>query len=240
MVELSFTQGSQVIAVVDDRLYGNPIRLVVPEWFCARDRQFGIGGMEPEWVIEGPGRATGFLRGEEGSTAVMDVAADADSVAVAITLTNGTETVWEDVSDFCCWSFSSAPEFADYEMLRTWVWSGGGRKRVLELARPRTPRPLFLFYPVGDRTRLEGIGPLRNKNAFCSESLDCGAIAVTSRDASFTALLTSEETLFVFNNAEYACVHSCPCYGTIPPGGSATRTTRLHLREGDPEETLRP
>lgn len=251
MIHLHVRDGAQEVFITDDRLPGNTIRLAVPEWFCEEDGHIHIGEMKPRWTEVEPSRAIGVIAGPEGR-ADLRILADAESVAVTITLSNNTHRTWRTVSDFCCWSFMPAPDFADYELARTFVWrapssgpgvpaggsvsgsSGTGVPagelvRSLQLHRPGGERPLFLFQPVGDRTRFERVKPLVNKRSTCLETLAAGAISVVSRDGRWSATVEAVSPLFAFNNGEYACLHSCPDYGHIAPGATAARTTRLRI-----------
>ncbi len=238
MIRLDPRHGTQNVFLHDERLPEDPIRVTIPEWISTRNRYVMIGPIYvPKWELRDNQHLTGHIADEEIDLKT-EVTAGEDTVTVRITLTNNTKETWMETADFCCWNLGTGLTFSDYEMLRTFVWHKGGRRSAASLQRAISPRPQIQFYPVGASEPFVLNKPLAGFESTCPETLDHGAIAILSRDSRWTAMVLGENPLFVFSNGEYSCIHSCPNYGDIRPGETATRTTRLLIIRDSPGKAV--
>ena len=104
----------------------------------------------------------------------------------------------------------------------------GQFKRLPELPRVYSGRPTIQVYQVKGAPPVATIPYAEKFKATPNAELE-DWIAIQSRDQTRLAAIVSKPALFLFQNMEYACIHSAASFGTLQPGQTGKALTRLYL-----------
>jgi hypothetical protein len=159
---------------------------------------------------------------------VLTLATAPDVVDIHIALTNRSPRPWAESLAFTCFKSASAPSVADFECVRHWSRSAQQMRRLTELPREFGPRPTVQVYAVEGATPVAQI-PLAASFAATPRVLLEGWLGIRSRDGTRLAAVASKPALFLFQNMEFSCIHSCPSFGALAPGETGEATTRIYL-----------
>jgi len=162
-----------------------------------------------------------------------------DCVDVRISAKNLSQEKFEYVFTFTCFGLGSSQLFTDIEMLRTYVYKDGAPKRLIEMDRTASQRPLLQLYPITGTIHCDEIDFIRHFGATCKEAADEGLMYIVSRDGKMVSGVAAENPLYLFNNAEFSCVHACPTLGHPAPGEDATSLSRFYFLHGSHDEFLK-
>ena len=162
-----------------------------------------------------------------------------DCVDVRISAKNLSQDKWEYTYTFTCFGLGGARAFTDIEMVRTYVYKDGGPKRIIEMDRTPSQRPLLQLYPIKGTIHCDEIAFIKHFRATCKEVADEGLMYIVSRDGKMVSGVAAENPLYLFNNAEYSCVHACPTLGHPDPGEEVTSLSRFYFLHGSHDELLK-
>ncbi len=212
----------------------------IPENMGERRRSlYRLHETRNKWDDLGEG-AWGYTVREEGLYSMKaELKPYEDSVDVRVTAKNLSEEKWEYVYTFTCFSLGGALPFADFEMVRTFVDKNGAPKRLIEMDRTPSQRPLLQFYPITGTLHCDEISFIRGFRATCKESADRGIIYIVSRDGKMVSGVATEKPLYLFNNAEFSCIHACPALGHAAPGEEITALSRFYFLRGNADDFLK-
>jgi len=164
---------------------------------------------EPElWVVSYEKSGVIALRGE--------CRAITEGVALALAITNLSETAWEETRPGVCVQLAAAPDFADPALERTVSVTDG---RLCPMAPPEHVGLTAHYHPSAPPTE--------------------NFIAVASRLPGFVIAQWWEgPPISVGGNSHpsIACLHAQPAFGRIAPGETVRREGRLYLMPGTVEE----
>jgi len=154
-----------------------------------------------------------------------------DHVDIHYQLTNLQDTAWTESLAFTCFNHGSAPSLNDFELLRTYIWRDAKPYRLIDIERKWSTRPLVQLFGI------EGARPWREVQFVAkfqaSPDEPCSPlIAMQSRDGKLVTGVASHPPLFLFQNAEYSCIHSCPTFGPLKPNETGKAVSRLYFLQG--------
>lgn len=158
-----------------------------------------------------------------------------DTVDVAIELTNEGTTPWSHSLAFSCFNAASSTSVSDFECVRHWGRKDGQFKRLVELARQFSARPAVQTYSVVGAPPVAALPFAAYFQATSPERLE-GWLAIRSIDGQRLIASVSKPALFLFQNSEYSCIHSCPSFGALQPGQTGTALTRLYFVDATLED----
>jgi len=214
---------------------GEVFSLNIPEAIGDAAHTLWQTAVRPEWSLlpEGGWRAEARREGELAYRA--EVSTTADTVDITLALTNESPRSWRQSCAFTCFNCGFAPSIIDRECLRHYVGIHGEIKRLTEVPRVFGPRPTVQLYSVDGAPPGREIPFVARFQATPDVVLE-GWMAIQSRDGKRLVAVVSRPALFLFQNMEYSCIHSCPGFGPLAPGETATAITRLYLVEATLED----
>lgn len=214
-----------------------------PVWF---------GSIAPEWTALEDGCWRSTARSTDELSYELTVTPGEDVVDVDIEITNESDRHWDRAFAFNCFkpcrfddpedptdeteSFSPGPfaSVADFECVRHWTGVDGELCRLTELPRKFGPRPTIQLYDVDGAPDADSIPFVANFDATPDVVTD-GWLAIESPDSEYVVAIAADPTLFLFQNMEYSCIHSCPDFGALSPGETARARTRAYVAGTDLE-----
>jgi hypothetical protein len=211
----------------DDSTFG----LVIPEAVGDAADPAWFDDVALEWDQRGPAtwRCTGAVPGELAYTATVSLAADA--VDVEIELRNESDRRWEHGVAFTCCNPGPGTPVTDYECTRHWTAVDGDLTRLTTLPRAFSPRPTVQLYSVEGAPAGHEIPFVDRFDA--TPDVRCEPwLAIESVEGDRHLAVASDPPLFLFQNMEYSCIHSCPSFGSLAPGEAATGLSRVYAVEG--------
>ena len=114
-----------------------------------------------------------------------------------------------------------------------------GPKRLSDTRRTIGHRPGIGVY-FSEKMELDEEWPFISWFDATSEERTDGDYLVTlSESGNSYMAATSPNTLYLFNNLEFTCIHAAPTFGDIGPGESSTLTTRFYFSEGGLDDFLK-
>ncbi|MBI2302164.1 MAG: hypothetical protein HYU66_24950 [Armatimonadetes bacterium] len=185
-----------------------------------------------ETTPDGLPRGHGVWEGQLEYT--VAVTASEETVDLSIELTNRGPRTWEQSLAFTCFQCGVAPSIRDHECLRHFVSADGAVRRLVELPRAYGARPTVQLYSVQGAPAARDIPFVVNVGPTPDITLE-GWMAIRSRDGKRLVAVASKPALFLFQNMEYSCIHSCPSFGRLEPGQTGRALTRLYFVESDVE-----
>jgi hypothetical protein len=219
----------------------NVFALTVPETIGNREKML-LNFPETNLVWEGPGDDGVVTTGWTNDSVIsysLELIPGKDFIDAAMNITNLSEDKWEDVWSFNCLNPVKATTFQDLEMDRTYMSTKEGPKRLSDTKRIIGHRPSIGVY-YSEKMELD------EQWAFISwfeaTSLDRtdGDYLVTLSESGKTYMAaTSPNTLYLFNNLDFTCIHAAPTFGNIGPGESSSLTTRFYFSEGGLKDFLK-
>jgi hypothetical protein len=220
-------------------LPGNVFRLGIVEWVGnGNDRLLLWSDMIAPWKTAAAGAFQLEWTKPDVCRAAVTLKPCGDMVEAAMEIRNLGANVWSDAYIFPCLAMQHAPDFADPDMARTFMVAPGNKLQPLADTRriTATQRPMMQSYTMNARTL-----PL-NWDGFAGTSPDPAAqpfMAVGSQDGRWTAGMGADSARFLFNNADYSCLHVCNDLRVMAPGESKTAKSRLYFMEGQPGDCYR-
>ena len=160
---------------------------------------------------------------------------DYDFVDAKMTITNLTDRVWNDVWSFNCLNPTRAIAYKDTLMQRTYMSDENGPKLLSETKRIKGPRPTIGVYFSDGAEDPEGYPFVRDFQATSPHRTNGNYLVTLAESGDSYMAATSPESLFLFNNLKYKCIHSIPNFGVIAPGRSKTVTSRFYFAKGNLE-----
>jgi hypothetical protein len=230
---LSFTpsQGTMSGSVSDIPAFpGECFSLTIPEGIGDAAQASPPNSITVQWSDAGAGRWTCVGQRPGELDYVVTVTPGADTVDVDISLTNSSPRIWEESLAFTCFNCAQSHSIADFECVRHWSRSRQQMKRLTELPRVYGPRPTIQIYGVAGARPVDQIALAAGFEATPRVLLE-GWLAIRSRDGNRVAAVVSNPSLFLFQNMEYSCIHSCPSFGRLAPGQTGTARTRVYFVE---------
>jgi len=212
----------------------------VPEDLGERHRTlYRLHDTPNDWEDLGDG-AWGYTVTQDGLYSMtVALTPHEDCVDVRVSAKNLSQNKFEYVFTFTCFGLGGAQAFTDIEMLRTYVYKDGAPKRIIEMDRTPSQRPLLQMYPITGTIHCDEIDFIRGFRATCKEAADEGLMYIVSRDGKMVSGVAAENPLYLFNNAEYSCVHACPTLGHPAPGEEVASFSRFYFLHGSHDEFLK-
>ncbi|MBI3987518.1 MAG: hypothetical protein HY343_11390 [Lentisphaerae bacterium] len=215
-------------------------RLCIAEWIGTRTEQLAQGSdVNTRWHEDEDGRWRLEWSAEGKCAMALTLAPSTDAIEFAIQVTNLGGRPWDDTFAFNCLACQYAPTFCDVEMRRTFAHIG--RKGLCRLADTvrvtNTQRPLMQFYPMEGKAVP---AYLRGDWIGCSSDVATRPfMAIVSKAGDRVAGMTADSALFLFNNADYSCMHVNNDAGRLEPGQSRTLRGRMCIMQGTLNDFLR-
>jgi len=204
---------------------GGRFTLGYPEAIGDAARPVWYGDLKPKWEAREDGAwfSQGAKEGELSYTLL--VSSGPDCVTSEFHLTNLSSRPWKQSLAFNCFQCAHDPAFRDHDCERTWVRSGGQFKRLVELPRVFGPRPAVQLYSVEGAPPGKDIPFVANFQA-TPDAVAEPWMAILSRDGKRLVATVSRPGLFLFQNREFACIHSAAGFGELRPGQSAVAVNK--------------
>ena len=210
---------------------GERFGIVIPEAIGDAGRTQWQNVIHPVWDEPVDGTWTSRARVEGVLSYAATVSCTDETADIWITLTNESQEHWEQTCAFTCFQVGAAPSIRDHDCLRHWTAEQGELRRLIELPRFFGPRPTIQLYSVEGAPPGRDIPFVANFRATPEVTVEPW-LAVTSADESRLAAVVAKPALFLFQNMEYSCIHSCPTFGPLAPGESGRGLTRVYFVEG--------
>jgi hypothetical protein len=184
----------------------------------------------PVWSQRGEGNWFCRAQVEDELAYTAQVTTTADIVDIRIALTNNSDRRWRHSTAFTCFNSGAAPSVIDHECTRHWVGHKGERHRLIELPRTFGPRPTVQLYSVEGQPPGEQIPFVASFRSTPNVALE-GWMAIEAKDGKRLVGIASKPALFLFQNMEFSCIHSCPSFGSLSPGETGHAATRVYFVE---------
>jgi hypothetical protein len=153
-----------------------------------------------------------------------------DTLDIEIHLTNESDRVWEQSMAFNCFSCYEAPAVRDFELVRHHIGARNPDELLRRLPRRASARSGVQVFGVNGAPPIDQI-PFAAAFQATAPFVAQDWLAVSSRDGRRLVAAVSKPALFLFQNCEFACIHSAPGFGRLAPGQSARALTRLYFVE---------
>ena len=219
----------------------NIFALTVPETIGNRERML-LNFPETDLQWEGPdpdGIVTTSWTKDSVISYTLKFIPYSDYVDAKMTITNLSGDHWEDVWSFNCLNPVKAPVFKDLEMERTYMSTREGPKLLSETERTIGHRPGIGIY-YSEKMELDEYWPfISSFNATSPERTNGDYLVTLSESGEAYMAAMSPNTLYLFNNLDFTCIHAAPTFGDIPAGESGTLTCRFYLAEGNLDDFIK-
>lgn len=229
-----FGRLTEVPAFPDDTFVLN-----VPEAIGDIARAQWYAMVSTNWRELGAGAWEGSATSEGELSFTCEVRPGTGVVDVTTVVTNLSDRTWADALAFNCLAMYDAPSIRDHDCVRHHVEVDGRTRRLSELPRRLSGRPTLQLYHVADRPRPAEIPFVAMFDAAADDLTLGGWMAVVSEDGERLVAASSEQTLFLFQNTEFSCIHASPGHGALAPGETGRATTRYHFVEQRLEDWVR-
>ncbi|MFC1735020.1 hypothetical protein ACFL1X_02820 [Candidatus Hydrogenedentota bacterium] len=160
---------------------------------------------------------------------------DGGTVACELFLENGSSVDLGNLITQLCLKFDKAPEFADPELERTFVHSGGKLIRVNE-CRPHPSTQAPPPWPVYAVEGREPLVPGKHRWYVPAEVCDASFISTEAFDGGRHVAIAWENTWKVMSNTQGPCTHTDPVFPPCPSGETVRVRGRVYFFEGSLED----
>ena len=214
-------------------LPGQLFRLNLPEAIVNNEGgRWGVGEIKPSWVAGPDGQQSYEVEDPGGMRLKIRMEPFEDHVDIHYEVTNLQDKPWTESLAFTCFNHGAIYSMNDFELVRTYIWRKGKAYRLADIERKFSTRPLVQLFGI------EGARPWQEVDFVskfqASPPQPCEPlIAIQSRDGKYVTGVAAQPALFLFQNSEYSCIHSCPTFGALKPGETGRALTRHYFLEGD-------
>ena len=218
--------GSMAAAITDVPAFpGESFSLVIPERIGNADDP--ASAVFPQWTAGARGTWIGAWQQPGELSFQVTVTPDTDTVDIHIALTNEGSTTWSHGLAFNHFAGAKS-SIGDHECARHWARHNGRFVPLTELPRVFSARPAVQVYAVQGAPPVSQVPYAQTFNATPNLVLE-DWLAIRSLDGARLAAVVSKPALFLFQNMEYACIHSAAGFGSLQPGQTANALTRIYL-----------
>ncbi len=213
-------------------LPGEIFRLNLPEAIVNNEGgRWGVREIKPRWEAGPGGRQSYDVEVPGGMRLHVRMQPFEDYVDIRYQVTNLQTTPWTESLAFTCFNHGSVPSINDFELLRTYIWRKGQPYRLIDIERKFSTRPLVQLFGIEGARPWHEIKFVAKFQATPPEPCE-PLIAIQSRDGKHVTGVAAHPALFLFQNAEYSCIHSCPTFGALKPNETGEALTRHYFLEG--------
>jgi hypothetical protein len=235
-------RGWEMLRIVSGEYPDDALLLMLPECVLDDDAGYFLWGGQRDsaagWHAHGANRAIRVAALEGAAEYQTCLTCYPGVLSLHLSIRNLSPQTWHQAAGVVCLRLSGAPTFADGNLERTYIRSGGEFVRLADTDRSYG-NPNFNAYLCGGLTpppawaKPEALWTARR------ESPDDGFIATIARDGSGVAAVLWEPAHDVGCNVseDFRCIHSNPLVGDLEGGRTTTcRGCIAVLKGGDIED----
>ncbi|MFQ5808831.1 MAG: hypothetical protein ACE5JM_04340 [Armatimonadota bacterium] len=230
------SQGQMNCSMQWPLLPGEIFRLNIPEAIVNNDGgRWGVQEIKPRWQAGPDGQQSYDVEMAGGMRLQVRMVPFEDHVDINYEVTNLQKTPWTESLAFTCFNHGSVPSINDFELLRTYIWRKGKAYRLVDIERQFSTRPLVQLFGIEGARPWPEVDFVARFRASPREPCE-PLIAIQSRDGRLVTGVAARPALFLFHNAEYSCIHSCPTFGPLKPNETGKALTRHYFLQGTIED----
>jgi hypothetical protein len=228
-IELKPQQGTMAFSVRSPVFPEGAVAVTAPETIGdVDDVLLNFPGFEPQWSGPDEAGVVGYRIGNEKVRVEVRAVPFCDHVDLWQGITNLTSGTLRHAFAFTC--VNPGP-VADKPGERTYLDTAKGPTRIADMRLTPSPRPLQIY--MLQQSQHQGLRFVNAFKATCETPAADSWIATVAADGRRVVGVAAEQAAFLFNNAEYGCIHSAPDFGDVPPGETRWALTRVYLIPGD-------
>jgi hypothetical protein len=160
-----------------------------------------------------------------------------DFVELEMTIENLSSSKWHDLFAFNCFNPVAAREFKDPELRHTFISIEGKARVLADIEKTvNENRPGVSFYL---KKGIEKCPFADGFSAVSPEKTDSSWIAAFTERENYYMAVVNPDSVFLFSNTEFGCIHSAPNFGDLNPGESSRIRSRLYVAKGNLAEFVK-